>query len=177
MGLDFKNLLLKKFRIPRGLAKSQTVKAGNTAIESARRKVRDKYQLVNDEPVIDQYFLRLKRRLYTAIDFYTDDQLGNTFTTSIFRESGKLAPGRPYFYFKPPKESGWLFERSGSGWLISKADKIVDRSLFLRKGGALDQVTLYSSGSNLPRVSSYSLSEGLLSFAVYEEKLLKYLGL
>ena len=104
---------------------------------------------------------------------------GRSFAAPGFvRESGKLAPGRPYFFLKPLNSRGWLFERSGRGWVVTPAEKIVDRDLFLRDEEPFDIVTLYLARDSavFPRVKAKSFGGALLSFAVYEQRLLAKLG-
>ena len=130
-----------------------------------------RYALLDQSEQADEIFIKLKQRLYNAID---DRQSGPT----VFRESGRLAPGRPYFYLKAAGEKGVLCERTGAGWVISRAEKIVDRNLFLREGEPVDAVELYVAGdrATLPRVRSQTLGDGLLAMAVYEQKLRQQLG-
>ena len=99
--------------------------------------------------------------------------------TTVFREMGKLHPGRPYFFVKPQNQKGLLFERSGAGWLVTPAEKIVARDLFLREESPTDSVLLYMARdqATMPRVKSRAVGEDLLAFSYYEQKLLRQLGL
>jgi hypothetical protein len=97
----------------------------------------------------------------------------------MFREAGRLAPNRAYFYLKPQNQQGWLFERSGAGWVVTPADKIVAQDLFLRGTETLDHVALYLAKDRpgVPRVKSRAAGEDLLALAVYEGRLMQQLGL
>ena len=130
-----------------------------------------RYALLEQNVQADDIFVRLRQRLFAAMDA---KDLGFT----VFRESGRLAPGRPYFFVKWAGQKGWLCERSGAGWLLTPAEKIVERNLFLRDDQSLDAVELYVAQDRvtMPRVRSRALGEGLLALAVYEQKLLQQMG-
>jgi hypothetical protein len=146
----------------------------------------DRYQLVDGGDVADEAFRRLQSRLFAAAERGPRVQ-----GKAIFREAGRLAPpspreggnaytpGRPYFFIKPESQTGYLFERSGTGWLVTPAEKIVARDLFLRAGEPLDAVNLYVARDRAvtPRVRSQVAGDGLLAFAVYEGRVLHQLGL
>ncbi len=149
--------------------------AGN---EQRRALIKDRpvsleqrYGLLGSNDQADEIFLRLKQNLYAALDAHVHGR-------TIFRESGRVAPGRPYFYLKPAGEKGWLCERQGTGWVITRAEKIVDRNLFLRDEEPFDSVELYVANDRLamPRVRSQSLGQDLLAMAVYEQKLRQQLA-
>ena len=131
-----------------------------------------RYAILDHAALADEVFLRLKQQLFTAID---SRRSGPT----VFREAGRLAPGRPYFYLKPANQTGWLCERSGAGWLLTPAEKIVGRDLFLRGDEPIDSVVLYMAQDRvvMPRVRSQLLGDDLVALAVYEQKLLHQLGL
>lgn len=134
-----------------------------------------RYVLVDEDAVADQVFERLRRRVFQLLD-------QNPRETSVLRETGRIAPGRPYFYLKPASGIGFLFERTGSGWVVAPAEKIVARDLFLRQGAPRERATLYASrdagaSGAAPRVRSPLFGDALTPFAVYEQKLLERLGL
>jgi len=130
-----------------------------------------RYSLLEQSTQADEIFVRLKQRLFAAMDAR---QAGPT----VFREGGRLAPGRPYFFVKRAGEKGWLCERSGAGWLLTPAEKIVERNLFLRDDQSVDAVELYVAQDRvtMPRVRSRTMGDGLLALAVYEQKLLQQMG-
>ncbi len=146
----------------------------------ASRPVRleDRYHLVggHDGDVLsDEAFWRLRDRLYQAID--TGTQSGAT--RIVHREAGRIAPGRPYFFLKPAGDRGWLFERSGAGWVVSRAEKIVLQNMFLRDGDPIDSVSLFAAEDRpaFPRVRSRALGNDLLSLSIYEQRTAERLGL
>jgi hypothetical protein len=130
-----------------------------------------RYALLESSNQADEIFYRLKQNLYAAIDSQDRGQ-------TIFRESGRVAPGRPYFYLKPAGQKGWLCERQGAGWVITRAEKIIGRNLFLRDEQPVDAVELFVARDHvaMPRVRSQSLGQDLLAMAVYEQKLRQQLA-
>jgi hypothetical protein len=156
-----------------GLRPKRSARPARTLVKSRPASLEQRYLLVEEVDLADEVFRRLQRRVFEAIDRYRD--AGGT----VFREAGRIAPGRPYFYVKPQSAAGWLFERSGAGWLVTPAEKIVARDLFLRDDQPLDAVQLYMAKDRvvMPRVRSASGGNDLLALAVYEGRLLQQLGL
>lgn len=136
-----------------------------------------RYAPLEDAPLGDEIFLRLKKRIYRELDDYARIPK----TKAVFRESGRLSSGRPYFYLKPMGEIGWLFERDGSGWQVSPAEKDAARDLFIREREILDRTELYIAKDQalMPRIKAPGLGSGsdLLAIPVYEQKILQRLGL
>lgn len=136
-----------------------------------------RYEPIDYAPLSDEVFVRLKKRIYQELDRYARQPESRP----VFRESGRLSTGRPYFYLKPAGEIGWLFERNGSGWLVSPAEKDAARDLFVREREVFDHTELYlaKDRATMPRVKAPGLGggEGLLSLPVYEQKVLQRLGL
>jgi hypothetical protein len=139
-----------------------------------------RYELVEGTELTDVVFRRLQRRLYEAAD---GKQAPRTRVrrAAMLREAGRIggAPPRPYFFLKPLDRTGWLFERSDTGWVVARADKITERDLFLRRGEAVDVATLFVArdSAGFPRVRSPLFGGELLALAVYEQKLIDHLGL
>jgi len=155
------------------------VAAESALVKPRPFRLEDAYVPLNDFSIADGLFLRLRRYLFRQTDLLHASRDGQKVLGRILRESGRTAGDRPYFYLQPLNEQGWLFERSGSGWVISRAHKIVRNDNFLRSNEAWDIVTVYQpkDGQGTPRVSSQRLGAQLVSFAVYEEKLNETLSL
>jgi hypothetical protein len=164
-----KVLAKKTVRGPAGRTRSSLVKSRPASLEQ-------RYRLVEDEDFGNEVFGRLQQRLFMLANQGLSDRTGQKI---VYKERGRMAPGRPYFFLKPHGSSGLLFERSGPGWVVSRAEKIVDRDLFLRDGPVLEHANVFLAAdrSPLPRIKSDSLGNELLAFAVYEQKLLRHLGL
>ena len=166
----------RNWRQGQGLGRVRT-RPARPIVVSRPATLEQRYQLVEYAPLIDEVFTRLKQRVYQELDLYARQPQSR----AIFRESGQLTSGRPYFYLKPSGEVGWLFERDGSGWTISAAVKDAVRSTFVREREVFDSVTLYLAKDRavMPRVKAPGLGSGndLLSMIVYEQKLLQRLGL
>lgn len=128
------------------------------------------YRPLDQESACDEFFLRLKRVVYAAAEARG---------TSLYRETGKLTTGRPYFYVKPFNEKGWLFERDGAGWRVARAEKIVTQDRFIREPDLEDLARVYvpRDPERLPRVMSQLWGPDLVSVSVYEDRILRQLGL
>ncbi|MFK7823136.1 MAG: hypothetical protein AB8G05_03205 [Oligoflexales bacterium] len=131
------------------------------------------YILAEDEADVDRVFDRLRSYCYARFletrETASDESLPEA--PSLFWESGKLEPGRSYFYLKKHNEIGWLFERSGYGWVISRCEKIVGQSLFMRREEAWDLVNLYKLDGPFEhyRVASEKTGGQLISFLLYRK--------
>lgn len=173
--------------------RAEAAKAAKAAQDERRRKrvelvkarpttLEQRYQLLDHTELADEVFSRLKRRVVDAIETKDKGDGGTKGPQAVATgliEAGRLAPGRPYFFFKPLSKKGWLFERSGAGWVVSRAEKIVAQDLFLRDGDPIDSVSLYlaSDQRGYPRVRSAVMGGDLLSLAVYEQRVLQQVGL
>lgn len=146
-------------------------------VASRPATLEQRYQLLDQPTLADEIFARLKTRIYQELDEYARKPQSRP----VFRESGRLTSGRPYFYLKPAGEVGWLFERSGAGWTVSAAEKDAVRATFIRERESFDATQLYLAKDRhvMPRVKSPGMGSGddLLSLLVYEQKLLQKLGL
>lgn len=143
------------------------------------------YVLIEDEEQINKIFFRMMETMLDITGVQGWRSLLNP--PKVRAERGFLPENRLYFYLDPWEEIGWLFERAPYGWVISKADKIINPQTILGKqpwdGGAVantflreeswDAVSIYKpdDGSGLYRLSSRRLGKELVSFPVYEESL------
>lgn len=161
---------LKNFRLRRHLAEEE--KADRGSLES--RLTLPRYKMVMDHHVVESAFARI-RNVFEE-NLYDPEQLSPRYQF----EKGKLAEGRSYFYLAPWHEEGWLFERGPSGWIVSRAEKIVQQSTFMRRAEAFDSVTLFQSDGDddaCIRLESSSLGPDLMTFPVYVMALQKSLDL
>lgn len=154
-----------------GLSESLTKKFRHRFRRLLRPKLKPEpeYHLIQEKDQSDQIFHRLKRSLFYEATSSNAKNSGEGFGF-YFKESGRLEPGRPYFYLKKSGQKGWLFERSGIGWLVTRCEKIMERELFLRLEEPTDIVTAFFSKDNPEsyRISSELLGGELVSFLVYE---------
>lgn len=167
------------------------------AVRPRPLSLEDRYRPMVETRDLDDIFLRLRQNLYGAADDLVamheplrqsrrgpvqrrdlspaatavNRQAGPA--KVILREAGRLGGQRAYFYLKPLNETGWLFERSGAGWVVSRAEKIVGRDTFLRQGEPWDIVSLHEAvdGQGTIRVNSRRVGAELVPFSVYETKL------
>lgn len=144
-------------------------------VKSRPYQLEKHYELIDDHSEADGLFLRLRRSLFKEVDMVRPRR--KTLGPKFLRESGKLDGGRPYFFIQPLSDYGWLFERSGAGWIVSKAEKIVQENKFLRLYDHWDIVTIHRpiDGNGTLRVSSERFNVNLVSFIVYEELLNQHL--
>ncbi len=155
--------------LPRRQAKVATERPAprKTLVKSRPQSLEQRYELLDHEELGDEIFLRLKAKIFDSVP-----------KAGYLREAGRLAPGRPYFFVKPLGAKGYLFERSGKGWVVTPAEKIVGRDLFLRDQNPLDVVSLFLAKDRVafPRVKSARGGDALLAFSVYEQRLLNQIG-
>lgn len=140
-----------------------------------------RYVTLTDERGLDYLFQRLQTYIFGEISRLGLDRR-NADGPGYMREAGRLDPKRPYFFLKRYGDEGWLFERVGDGWTVARCEKIVGQSTFIRSSMGWDLVTLYTlkedvNATMLPRVHSERLGGELLSFAIYEQKLIASLGI
>ena len=137
------------------------------------------WEVIQDDHLGDETFFKIRQQVFEHIDRQRFEGGGGALRSKMFCETGRIQPGRPYFFLKPTNEIGWLFERSGPGWVISRAEKIVGQDMFLRRGDPWDIVSLYGTpdGAGSLRVSSPRMKGELLSLAIYRMKLLQNLEL
>ncbi|MEY4631496.1 MAG: hypothetical protein RIQ81_1616 [Pseudomonadota bacterium] len=90
-------------------------------------------------------------------------------------ETGMLDSERPYLYLQPLNQSGFLFERGGTGWVIARADKIVAKDTFMRAGEFWDVVNVVASPipGGMPKVSSHRFKDQLMPFSEYRRRLVE----
>ncbi len=139
-----------------------------------------RFVLAELSAVPDRYFDRIRRLIFRHLDeARAKAQSGALRAPLMFRESGKLNENRPYFFLKPPGEPGWLFERAGTGWVISRCEKIHGMGTFIRRTDPWDIVNVFVSGDGEEAVRVASQRDGgeLISVLVYEQKILAALGL
>jgi len=137
-------------------------------MQSVPESLSDSYKRPLDQPELDGIFLRMRRNIYKSLDDVEELKGEN----QALRESGTLMTGKPYFYIKPFNESGWLFERTDTGWIISKAEKIYGQDSFIRSDHAWDIASVLSnaSGKATPRVNSSRFELELVSLSLYEDQ-------
>lgn len=171
--------------------KEISINRQRTLVKPRPLSVQERYLLLEDQEQLDEIFIKIRDHIYGAIDEVQQSNVNQFQAPVIYREKGKFPSNRPYFYLKPFNKTGWLFERSGTGWLISRAEKIIGRDLFLRAQDPWDTVAVYSflnnqsqeissgreTGKGYPRVSSRQMGQELISLLVYKQKIINTLNL
>lgn len=136
--------------------------------------LQDRYAVVNDGRVIDDAFTSLKEKLFGDCEALSAAARRGDGGKTIYRETGKTSEGRAFAFFKPFNDYGWLMERSGAGWRISRAEKIVTQQMFLRSNNdPWDVAVLHADPERrgIVRVSSQRFGQTLMSLAVYEQRM------
>ena len=166
--------IFKSLKLP----SSKTVQKAKPSISLQKSRplsLQENYILLEDNNEIDKIFIKFKEHIYNYLNSLVLDK--NKLQKVFLKEHGRISGNRNYFFIQPINEAGWLIERSGKGWVISKAQKIVANNTFLRQSEPWDVVTVYAPKykEGTIRVTSQRFQTPLLSLLVYEEKFLKNL--
>jgi len=158
---------------------SPSSRSRNYTPETRTHLREETFGMAYDMSVIDRVFEEQRQTFWQLLDDVRSEKSSmNDHTAGIYREFGKADGGRRYFYVKTFNERGWLFERSGIGWVLSRAEKITERNLFVRHGSAFDLVTvLVSKDSSRVRISSQRWSLDHLNADIYAKKCFDAMGL
>ena len=143
-------------------------------VHSRPAHLEESYGIFEDTRQIDQIFTSLRKKLFEDSDALSTLARRGEGGKTVFRETGKTSEGRGYILFKPFNDYGWLIERSGAGWRINRAEKIISQNMFLRSNGdAWDVAVLFADPkrSDFVRVKSQRFGDTLMSMAVYEQRL------
>ena len=137
-------------------------------MSDAPQSLSESYKRNLNQPELDAIFLRMKRNITKSLDD-VEKLKGKVLA---LREAGTLMTGKPYFYIKPFNENGWLFERTETGWVISKAEKIYGQDSFIRSDHAWDIASILTNaeGNATPRVNSTKFDLNLVSLSLYEDQ-------
>lgn len=143
-------------------------------VKSRPLRLDETFLIADDHRAADEMFVHLRRAIFEDCDaLSTAARQGNGGRT-IFRETGTTAEGRAFLFFKPYNDYGWLIERSGAGWRVSRAEKIVRQQMFLRSNAdPWDIVLVFADpmreGSF--RVRSHRFGNALMAYPVYEQRM------
>lgn len=131
------------------------------------------FEPVDNGELSEQLLIRLRRRIYQSLDHKK---------IYCHREFGRLATGRAYFFLQPFNAAGFLFESSQTGWIVTRASKIVHEETFIRNGERMEQATLllpqagtFGDEPVFPRVASSLFQQNNMAFSLYEMKLIQKL--
>ena len=127
---------------------------------------------VEDTERVRESFTRLRDQFYS---WNLKSKPSPAMPPKLMWESGNITGHRPYFFLQPWNEMGYLFEMTARGWVISRAEKIINLDRFMRQLNAWDHVVLYES-SEMPetlRVRSEQWGEDFVSLPLYEDAMLR----
>jgi len=128
------------------------------------------YEASQDFEQIKECFLGLKATLKRKVEDLITSGL------HIYWEEGSLESEELYWYLKAFGQHGLLCQITRQGWVIYRSEKKWNEPVFVRKGPAWDQVTIFSRRSankNLFRLESKLDSQDLISVSLYEHFLTK----
>jgi hypothetical protein len=133
-------------------------------------------ELARDTQKIDKAFDAFKSLVYSELDQLRESSEARHWQ-QIHREGGKINGGRRYFFIQQFNTRGWLVERSGLGWVISRAEKIAQQNLFVRHGTPFDIVSILepADGSDRFRIRSGRWEIDHFSIDAYAKRWLKVL--
>ena len=169
-GLDrVRNLATKP---PRPVSKA--ARAPAVLVKDRPIHFEERYAVAENARVIDEAFGGLRRKLFGECEAISSEARQNDSGRIILREQGTTSEGRQFLFFKPFSDFGWLIERSGAGWRVSRAEKIISQQMFLRShADPWDVVLMYQDpkGEGIQRVKSHRFGNTLMSLAVYEQRM------
>ena len=168
----------KPFRQNRGLGDAldapKDAHRTNSLVKSKPQTLEERYRLVEDDRQVEGVFKRVAGPLLKICEEISANARTGGSSRVILRELGVTEDRRGYLFMKPMNEYGWLMERSGAGWRISRAEKIVGQNIFLRSDqDPWDVVTIWNDpvGECLTRVRSLRFGRELMTLAEYERRL------
>lgn len=143
-------------------------------IKSRPKTLEERYRIVEDERTVESIFKRVAAPLLGICDSLSTEARNHGGRRAVLRELGTTEDRRSYLFMKTMNEYGWLMERNGAGWRISRAEKIVGQSLFMRSHqDPWDLVTIWNDpqGECLTRVRSMRFGQELMTLSEYERRL------
>jgi hypothetical protein len=156
------------------ITKQRIVGATKELVKPRPPGLEERYALCDSNQKVEDSFRRLRELLFEVSDALSSKARNREGGTIVTKEIGKTNEGRPFLYFKPFSDFGWLVEKTGPGWRISRAEKIVSDQIFLRgQGDPWDQVLLYEDplGVGSLRIKSQRFGKELMTASVYEERM------
>jgi hypothetical protein len=165
------NSLLKR----KAYARTRPSSTVATDLVNARpMSLEDRYRIVDDARHVESVFKRLAAPLMELCDAVSTQARQLNSGRVVLRELGTTDDRRSYIYMKPMNEYGWLVERGGAGWRVSRAEKIIGADMFMRSNAdPWDLVTLWQDpkGEGLMRVKSQRFGHDLMTVTEYERRL------
>ncbi len=152
----------------KNLKKFLSLRAGSNWQDQNRLE----WKPIEDSERLRESFIRLRDAFYV---WNLKSKPGPGRPPRLMWESGNITGHRPYFYLQAWNEMGYLFEMTQRGWVISRAEKIVNLDRFMRLLNAWDHVVLYEAGEwNGPlRVKCEQWGEDLVSLSLYEDAMIR----
>ena len=165
---------------PNAYNRSRSVSAAHqNLVKNRPLSLEERYRVVEDPRQVEAVFKRLAAPLMELCDLVSSESRRQNSSRVVLRELGTTDDRRSYVFMKPMNEYGWLVERGGAGWRVSRAEKIIGQDMFMRSNAdPWDLATLWNDpkGEGLPRVRSQRFGHGLMTVTEYERRLVDALG-
>jgi len=165
------NSLLNRKAYDRSRVPSATQSA---LVKDRPLSLEERYRVVDDPRAVETVFKRLAAPLMELCDAVSTEARRQNSGRVVLRELGNTDDRRSYVFMKPMNEYGWLMERGGAGWRVSRAEKIIGAEMFMRSSAdPWDLVTLWQDpkGEGLMRVKSQRFGHELMTVTEYERRL------
>jgi hypothetical protein len=143
-------------------------------VKNRHQSLEERYRVLEDQRQVEVIFKRLAEPLLDLCDEVSAAARGNPEARVVLRELGTTDDRRSYVYMKPMSEQGWLMERGGAGWRVSRAEKIIGQSMFMRSHqDPWEVATVWHDpqGQGLSRIRSQRFGHELLTMSEYERRL------
>jgi hypothetical protein len=174
--------LKKRFKISENSLLNRKAYARSTAravpattlIKDRPLSLEERYRVIDDARHVETVFKRLAAPLMELCDAVSAKARQQNSGRVVLRELGTTDDRRSYVFMKPMNEYGWLIERGGAGWRVSRAEKIIGADMFMRSNAdPWDLVTLWQDpkGEGLTRVKSQRFGHELMTVTEYERRL------
>ncbi|MDD9951455.1 MAG: hypothetical protein OXT67_07805 [Zetaproteobacteria bacterium] len=91
-------------------------------------------EILRNSRKVDEIFDTLRQEIFITLGIHSSPSRALHFASSsgFFAEYGYITSGLKYFYVQPKSQKGWLVQRSGFGWTVSQAAKVITQEQFMR---------------------------------------------
>jgi hypothetical protein len=153
----------------------KTTPQSDRLVKNRPLSMEDRYRIVEDTRVAESVFKRLAAPLMELCDDVSNEARKSQQGRVVLRELGTTSDRRSYLFMKSLNDYGWLMERGGVGWRISRAEKIIGQDMFMRSSNdPWDVATVWSDpkGEGMQRIRSQRFGGELMSVTEYERRLI-----
>jgi hypothetical protein len=166
----------KWMRTKKATSPAAASKSSQALVKDRPLSMEERYRIVDDGRDAETVFKRLAAPLMDVCDQISFVEREKPQGRVVLRELGNTADRRGYLFMKALNDYGWLVERAGAGWRISRAEKIIGQDMFLRSSDdPWDVATVWfdPKGEGMRRVRSSRFGGDLMSITEYERRLVE----